>query len=53
MHADNRNAPGAGSVRRLWAEADIDLPTTAAKSIENAPEQTFGPHAVPIAQGGG
>src|SRR5215204_935468 len=39
----NRNASGSAPVRRLGAEADINLPTIPAETVENDPEPKLGP----------
>jgi hypothetical protein len=36
-----RNASGSAPVRRLRAEADINLPTIPDESVENDPKPTF------------
>ena len=38
-----RNAPGSAPLRRLRADADINLPTAPAESVGNDPEPTFHP----------
>jgi len=37
-----RNASGSAPVRRLRAEADINLPKIPAETVENDPKETFG-----------
>ena len=34
------------AVRRLWAEAEINLPTTLAESVKNDPKPKIGEHKV-------
>jgi hypothetical protein len=42
--AAKRNAPGPTPVRRLRAEADINLPTSSAEPVENDPTRTPSVH---------